>query len=229
MDDYATFIGELRTWAEDKHPRGGKGTTTGGQFVAKNSGQSSSQSKTSSKGQHSPANHAVAKHSNAKGHQESGGKADVHKALAHAQARVHALESEVKRLRKQLHGHGGSSQSAKGAVHHAHPQLQAGAKNDPKRVKELQQLLKQLKIGSPHTNGEYGKSTEDAVKEVQKRLGMSPTGHASETLINKIRAAKALSPCLHGGGKRSDESAVEERSLMHVFINGICQMCEGEE
>jgi len=186
VGDYATFIRELRTWAEDKHPRGETGTTTGGQFVAKNSGQSSSQSKTSPK---SPAKHPAPKHSNAKGRQESGGKADIHKALAHAQARVHALESEVKRLRKQLHGHGGSSQSAKGAAHSAHPQLQAGAKNDPKRVKELQHLLKQLKIGSSHTNGEYGKSTEDAVKEVQKRLGMSPTGHASETLINKIRAA----------------------------------------
>jgi len=63
-------------------------------------------------------------------------------------------------------------------------------------VRELQRLLSALGV-KVNANGTYDAATENAVKEIQRKLGIKrPTGKASRTLINKMLAAHDLSPCI---------------------------------
>jgi peptidoglycan hydrolase-like protein with peptidoglycan-binding domain len=76
------------------------------------------------------------------------------------------------------------------------PNLKAGGKNDPSRVKQLQTLIADLRLGQLTADGTYGPQTEAAVKAVQTKLGMKPTGQASTALIKKLQDAHTLSPCV---------------------------------
>jgi hypothetical protein len=76
-----------------------------------------------------------------------------------------------------------------------------GGRNNPAAVKRLQKLLKDLGLGADlEADGVYGPKTEAAIKEVQRRLKMKQTGVASPALVQRLKIAKALSPCV-GGGK----------------------------
>lgn len=69
--------------------------------------------------------------------------------------------------------------------------------NDPAEVKALQQMLSALKIGPPMAqDGEFGQRTEEAVKALQEKLGVHPTGHVSPVLGKRLQDAITLSPCV---------------------------------
>ena len=64
--------------------------------------------------------------------------------------------------------------------------LTPGGDNDPAAVKDMQQLLTALGFGNINASGEYDQATQDAVKEVQRRLGMKkPNGKADKGLVNR--------------------------------------------
>src|SRR5690606_9733636 len=92
-------------------------------------------------------------------------------------------------------------------------------------VRELQRLMSALGIKTS-TNGTFDASTENAVKEIQRKLGMKrPSGKASKALINKMLAAHDLSPCIDKGktgpysSLRSDFlDDLEERFEAPAFI-----------
>lgn len=68
--------------------------------------------------------------------------------------------------------------------------------NDPGEVKNLQQLINKLGLGPIAEDGSFGSETEGAVKKLQTKLGISPTGHASPSVARRLRDAAALSPCV---------------------------------
>lgn len=69
--------------------------------------------------------------------------------------------------------------------------------NEPAEVKALQQMLKALQIGPVgDPDGIYGPQTEAAVKALQAKVGVHPTGHASPALAKRLQDAVALSPCV---------------------------------
>lgn len=84
--------------------------------------------------------------------------------------------------------------------------------NDAATVKELQQVLTALGMGSLKLDGKFGPNTEAAVKAAQRRLGLKPTGKASKTLVNKLLNAYDLSPCV----KRSEDPMSEYDILRAV-------------
>src|SRR5690606_35935924 len=92
-------------------------------------------------------------------------------------------------------------------------------------VRELQRLMSALGVKTS-TNGTFDASTEAAVKEIQRKLGMKrPSGKASKALINKMLAAHDLSPCIDKGktgpysALRSDFlDDLEERFEAPAFI-----------
>lgn len=68
--------------------------------------------------------------------------------------------------------------------------------NDPEQVKQLQALLKELKISGLAVDGDFGGDTEAAVKAVQEKLGLKPTGRCSASLLGTLEKVHALSPCV---------------------------------
>lgn len=76
------------------------------------------------------------------------------------------------------------------------PDLKAGGKNDPARVKQLQALIHDLRLAPLNVDGQFGSDTEAAVKAIQAKLGMKPTGRASTALIKRLTDAHKLSPCI---------------------------------
>lgn len=68
--------------------------------------------------------------------------------------------------------------------------------NDPEQVKQLQALLKELKISGLSVDGNFGGDTEAAVKAVQEKLGIKPTGRCSASLLGTLEKVHALSPCV---------------------------------
>jgi len=68
--------------------------------------------------------------------------------------------------------------------------------NDPEQVKQLQALLKELKISGLAVDGNFGGDTEAAVKAVQEKLGLKPTGRCSASLLGTLEKVHALSPCV---------------------------------
>ena len=76
-------------------------------------------------------------------------------------------------------------------------------------VKQLQAALTVLGLDAP-VNGEYNANTEKAIRQVQQKLGVAQTGHASPALLSKMQDAIKLSPCLQ---QRSDDDELEERDL----------------
>lgn len=77
--------------------------------------------------------------------------------------------------------------------------LAPGEDNDPQAVNELQRLLGALGIPIGFS-GVYDDATVEAIKQVQRKLGMkNPNGRASRSLVNQMLAAYDLSPCLNPG------------------------------
>jgi peptidoglycan hydrolase-like protein with peptidoglycan-binding domain/2'-5' RNA ligase len=62
-------------------------------------------------------------------------------------------------------------------------------------VRALQDALRHLGLATGKPNGVLGGNTIDAVKEVQRRLGLRPTGRVSVSLIRKVENAAKLSNC----------------------------------
>jgi len=58
-------------------------------------------------------------------------------------------------------------------------------------------------------DGSYGTATEDAVKEVQRRLGLKPTGRATSGLIRRLGDAHKLSPCVNRATSRVAAAAAD--------------------
>jgi hypothetical protein len=79
--------------------------------------------------------------------------------------------------------------------------LSRKGKHDPGQVHTLQQLLAALKIGDGRVDGVFGANTEQAVKDLQTKLGVRPTGHASPALARRLADAAALSPCVKASGQ----------------------------
>jgi peptidoglycan hydrolase-like protein with peptidoglycan-binding domain len=98
-------------------------------------------------------------------------------------------------------------------------------------VRDLQRLMSALGIETDD-DGKFGPKTAESVKEIQKRLGLKPTGTASKALVNKMLNAYDLSPCIKRSAQydaayevlRADYGDEEE----HVLLNGLCQTC-GQE
>jgi peptidoglycan hydrolase-like protein with peptidoglycan-binding domain len=80
--------------------------------------------------------------------------------------------------------------------------LKKGGNNDPKAVKQLQYLINELKLGGILADGNYGDSTEQAVKALQTRLGLKPTGTASPSLLKRLKDVHTLSPCVDRGASQ---------------------------
>jgi peptidoglycan hydrolase-like protein with peptidoglycan-binding domain len=79
------------------------------------------------------------------------------------------------------------------------PSLKEGKDNDPARTKALQQMLRDLKLSNGAVDGNFGPDTTAAVKAVQQRLGLKPTGTATQSLLRRLAEAHALSPCVSKG------------------------------
>jgi HK97 family phage prohead protease len=94
--------------------------------------------------------------------------------------------------------------------------MKLGGDNDPTQVKQLQALLGVLGLGTPPTDGAFDRTTEDAVKAAQQRLGLKPTGRASSSLLSKLITAHALSPCI----KRSADGRDEYELLRAAVARG---------
>jgi peptidoglycan hydrolase-like protein with peptidoglycan-binding domain len=108
---------------------------------------------------------------------------------------VNAIRAAVAQIRT---GKSAGKSSAKKAAKSAagkRAALRMGASNDPAAVKRLQQLISDLHLGKADTSGQYDASTQAAVKTAQQKLGLKPTGVASASLVDKMAAAQALSPC----------------------------------
>ena len=89
-----------------------------------------------------------------------------------------------------------------------------GRANSPTAVKRLQRLIKALGLGDLAPDGVYGPATEAAVKAVQAKLGMKQTGVASPAVVQRLKIAKALSPCVgrtvKAAGGPDDEDLPEQ-------------------
>jgi len=108
------------------------------------------------------------------------------------------------------HGKPAGHSASKPATHTATgrlPNLKQGANNNPARVKQLQALIAELKLGKVAVDGQYGQDTEDAVKDIQRKLGLKPTGRASNALVRRLHDAHALSPCVGKSGSKVHASA----------------------
>lgn len=92
--------------------------------------------------------------------------------------------------------------------------LAPGADNNGQAVAEMQQLLTALGLGNL-TSGTYDKDTENAVSEVQRRLGIKANGKANKALVDKMLAAYDLSPCI----KRSEDS--DDDTLTRSEADGV--------
>jgi hypothetical protein len=68
--------------------------------------------------------------------------------------------------------------------------------NDPATVRKLQRLLNAMKLGNLPEDGQFNSGTENAIKELQRRLGKNPTGRASGSLMRQLADAAAISPCV---------------------------------
>jgi 2'-5' RNA ligase/peptidoglycan hydrolase-like protein with peptidoglycan-binding domain len=174
------------------HPHAAAGSPQGGQFTSKDN-------KSGSSGSTPPAKKAPAKKA-----------APAMKKPVHHQPAKHTPAPK-----KAAPKHAPSLDLLAHPPKHA-PVLKAGGKNDPGRVKQLQGLLKALGVGGMTADGTYGSSTTVAVADAQRKLGMSPTGHASATFIRKLQTAMALSPCV----KRSELGDDEYDELMRSDVSG---------
>jgi peptidoglycan hydrolase-like protein with peptidoglycan-binding domain len=94
--------------------------------------------------------------------------------------------------------------------------------NNPAEVRQLQRLLNAMKIGNLAEDGQFGSGTENAVKELQRKLGRPATGHASGALMRQLADAAALSPCVHASAGPTFIAAAAE---VHVFEDGTCVQC----
>lgn len=93
-------------------------------------------------------------------------------------------------------GGGGSGTTVAAKPTLAKGRLKRGADNDPAAVTQLQNLINELKLGGIKVDGVFGESTEAAVKAIQAKLGLKPTGIASAALVNRLHDAHTLSPCV---------------------------------
>jgi len=96
-----------------------------------------------------------------------------------------------------------------------------GRANSPTAVKRLQRLIKTLGLGDLAPDGVYGPATEAAVKAVQAKLGMKQTGVASPAVVQRLKIAKALSPCVgravKAAGGPDDEDPPEQQDDTDEF------------
>jgi hypothetical protein len=124
---------------------------------------------------------------------------------------------------------GGSKAGGAKGERRTPPPLEFGAKNDPDRVRFLQQLLKSLKVANLKVDGVFGEQTERAVMALQRKLGLTETGRVSNGLLKRIRDAEILSPCAKGA-KRSKEMDELDEILRSVgLVDEVECDCDGEE
>jgi len=74
--------------------------------------------------------------------------------------------------------------------------LKMGRNNDPAAVKQLQALIAELGLANVAVDGVFGPHTDAAVKAIQAKLGMKPTGSVSPALMRRLKDAHTLSPCV---------------------------------
>lgn len=164
------------------------GSSNGGQFVAAGSAGGAG-GKTASKAATRPAAKPAARPATK----------TAAKAAPAKPARMSAHQKHLAHLQHEQH----LAAQVAAAKTTSHAPLVPGGKNDPARVRQLQGLLAALKIGNVNSSGNYDSNTVAAVEEAQRRLGLKTVnGHASASLIDKLHAAQALSPCLHSQGSR---------------------------
>ena len=77
-----------------------------------------------------------------------------------------------------------------------YPTMRRGKPNDPAAVKQLQAMVRELKLADIAVDGNFGADTEAAVKAIQGALGMRQTGIAADTLMRRMHDAHTLSPCV---------------------------------
>lgn len=104
----------------------------------------------------------------------------------------------------------GSGNSGRGTRKTTHPTTKPGAKPAPAPVRhgamrtgdtgadvaDLNAVLSKLGLAQTGNSSTYLPSTQAAVMDAQRRLGLKPTGKASAALLRKLHAAAALSPCV---------------------------------
>lgn len=134
------------------------------------------------------------------------------------QAHPHAGKGSRKGGQFVKKGSGTGGNSGRGTRKTTHPTTKPGAKPAPPNrhrsmhtgdtgsdVADLNAVLSKLGLAHTGDSSTYLPSTEAAVMDAQRRLGLKPTGHASAALIKKLHAAAALSPCI----KRSADDTTE--------------------
>jgi peptidoglycan hydrolase-like protein with peptidoglycan-binding domain len=85
--------------------------------------------------------------------------------------------------------------------------LRKGGANDPAAVMQLQHMLNELGLAGINADGNFGDSTEAAVKAVQAKLGLKQTGTATLALQKALHNAHTLSPCVDKGATKVAASA----------------------
>lgn len=157
----------------EKHPRGEKGTSKGGEFVRK--GEEGSGTKT---GDDKPATTTTTRKTtpSSRGKSRGGGSSGG--------------GGRPGRKKK-----GGGKAKTK---RRTPPPMSADTDNDPARVKRLQKLLRLLGLapGGFKVDGIFGAATTAAVKALQRKMGMRESGRVSNTLLNKLDLVAKLSPCV---------------------------------
>jgi len=160
----------LELYDEAKHQRGMKGSSTGGQFVAKNSGTS-------------PAS--------------SGSKADFSWAL-----------------NRQGKGSGGGGKKGKvtGEVEPITRATSLSQNDSGAQVSALQKLLTAFGFSVVNDqDGQFGRDTEAAVRQLQHKLGLRETGHADVSLQRRLADAALLM----NASRTSEAWAAPEAAEVH--------------
>lgn len=88
--------------------------------------------------------------------------------------------------------------------------LRRDADNDPAAVAQLQALIRELKLVDIAVDGTYGTATEAAVRAIQEKLGLNPTGTANLSLVKRLKEAHQLSPCVDRGASQVTAAAGED-------------------
>jgi 2'-5' RNA ligase/GNAT superfamily N-acetyltransferase len=90
----------------------------------------------------------------------------------------------------------GSSATTPAAAAKNTTTLKMGKNNDPEAVKQLQALISELGLANVAVDGVIGPHTDAAIKAIQTKLGLAPTGSASPALVRRLKDAHTLSPCV---------------------------------
>lgn len=155
----------LELYDDEEHPRGGKGTTTGGQFVKNDNGTPTAKKPQPAK----PKQH----HSNAQQPKQQSGTIVKKQAVASKPTTKKVAAKKRRKIRRMQEGDSGPKVA----------QLQAA-------LRKLHIGGKALKL-----DGKYGPATRAAVMAAQEKLGMDPNGEVSASFLRKVSDAAELSPC----------------------------------